>query len=361
MLNQRFIELLTKQLSSEINGDEFDEFQQLLAESESNRQQYELFKNYWEQKDQPYANSDLMFKKIKSRLTIDQQEENIVELPERKKRYLFWRYAAAVIILAFGCLALYKWQVNAYDRVAENVSGLDSTSTKPQSRSYITLTDGTKITLNSESTLKYPATFTGKTREVYLVGEAFFDVHKDHQHPFIIHTSKMNIRVLGTAFNVKAYPMDITTETTLIRGRIEVTINDRPADRIILKPKEKLILKNNAAYQSKSPQHTTESVDTNIEPQYTLTTLTYFKTQDTSVIETAWLKNKLLFRNEDFGTLAERMQRWYGVNIIFNNDDVKHYRFNGIFEKETISQALDALRITEKFHYKIDKQNVFIY
>ncbi|MGZ3752815.1 MAG: FecR family protein, partial [Mucilaginibacter sp.] len=320
-----------------------------------------FFKDYWKQKDQHYANSELMFNKIRARIGVDETSDNVVELPKVKKRYILWRSIAAVLMITLCCVALYKLRVRSEEKVTERFAGLENTTTKPQTRSIITLTDGTKVTLNSESTLKYPASFNGKTREVYLVGEAFFDVHKDHQHPFIIHTGKMNIRVVGTAFNVKAYPNDITSETTLIRGMIEVTLNDRPSDRIILKPKEKLILKNNQVYPGKPSLHVAEASENAVLPQYTLTTLTYFKSQDTSVVETSWLKNRLIFRNEDFATLAERMQRWYGVNIIFKNDEVKLYRFNGIFEKETINQALDALQITEKFHYKIDKSNVLIY
>src|ERR1019366_6846207 len=103
-------------------------------------------------------------------------------------------------------------------------------------KSKIVLSDGSVVTLNSETTLRYPAEFNGQTREVYLDGEAFFDVAKDHKHPFIVHAGKMNVRVLGTAFNIKSYANDATSETTLIRGAIEVTMSDRPSDRIILKP-----------------------------------------------------------------------------------------------------------------------------
>lgn len=362
MLNERFIELLTKQLSSEINEEEFKEFKQLLAADELNRRHFELFKDFWEQKDQHYHDSELMFNKIKSRIGVSGKPKTIIEFPVVKRPYKMWTIIAAAILMVSFCLVLYKWKTYTNLQPGASFAGLDSTITKPQTRYIITLADGTHVTLNSESTLKYPPSFSGKTREVYLVGEAFFDVHKDSQHPFIIHTGKMNVKVLGTAFNIRAYPMDFTSETTLIRGMIEVTFNDRPSDRIFLKPKEKLILKNNQVFFGKP--YKTEMVDSNNKiTQYTLTTLTYLKVkgQDTSIVETSWLKNKLIFRNEDFASLAKRMEHWYGVNIIFNNDEVKQYHFNGIFETETIDQALAALQITEKFHYKIDKSNVFIY
>ena len=361
MLNERFIELLTRELSSEISKEESKEFEQFLASDKSCRQQYDFFKSYWKQKDQHYANSDLMFKKIIKRIGVDKEPVHEAELPVRKNMYILWRSIAAIFLLAVCSFLLYQWRSSASTVTTQDFAGLEKTSTKAQSRSIITLTDGTRVTLNSESTLKYPSSFSGKTREVYLTGEAFFDVHKDHQHPFIIHTGKMNVRVLGTAFNVKAYPNDATSETTLIRGAIEVTLADRPSDRIILKPKEKLIVKNNQVYDDKNTALKKPVNDSNNGTQFILTTLTYYKSQDTSVVETSWLKNKLIFRNEDFTSLAERMQRWYGVNIIFKNEELKQYRFNGIFEKETISQALDALQMTEKFHYKIDNSTIYIY
>ena len=331
MLNERFIELLSRKLSSELNAEELQEFRGLMAEDGSCRELYVFFKEYWKQKDDQYANSELMFSKIKQRITAA-PEAGPVALIERlngsNKFYRLLKGVAAVLILSLCAFGIYKW---AGSRHQVNIlAALQNTSTPTQTRSEITLTDGTKVTLNAESTLKYPPSFEGATREVYLTGEAFFDVHKDHKHPFIIHTRKMNVRVLGTAFNVKAYPKDATTETTLIRGAIEVTLADRPSDRIYLKPNEKLILKNDPQNDAKHARRQTLIGD-NTQPQYTLTTLTYYKSNDTSVLETAWLKNKLIFRNEDFSTLAERMRRWYGVNIIFENNAKRLYRFNGIF------------------------------
>ncbi|MCR8560103.1 FecR family protein [Mucilaginibacter sp. BJC16-A38] len=357
MLNERFIELLSKKLSSELSAEELAEFNRFIAEDESCRTQYDFFKDYWQQKDEQYANSELMLSRIKQRINVADESFQIHAAP-RKTYRLFIRSAAAVSLACLTMFGAYKW-IKRGQQSTNTLAELQKTSTKPKTHSIITLTDGTKVTLNAESTLKYPASFDGSTREVYLIGEAYFDVHKDHQHPFIIHTQKMNVKVLGTAFNVKAYPQDATTETTLIRGAIEVTLADRPSDRIILKPNEKLILKNHTDVRHKDVHKITAGE--NNETQYTLTTLTHYKANDTSVIETAWLKNKLVFRNEDFSTLAERMQRWYGVNIIFENEELKQYRFNGVFENETIDQALFALKLTESFHYKIQNSNVYIY
>lgn len=361
MPNERFLELLIKQLTADISKDELAELQDLLAAEEANRWQYEIFKDYWKPDEQHYLDSDQMFRKIRSSISLPEKETQIFHIEKKRNKNLYrWTTIAAVLLAGIFVFGFYKLQLSKSNNPAAD---LQVTATKSSQKSIITLTDGTRVTLNSESRLSYPVNFSGATREVYLSGEGFFDVHKDHKHPFIIHTAKMAVKVLGTAFNVRAYPNDQVSETTLIRGSIEVTLADRPSDRIILKPKEKLIVKN---YSSKTPISGKTNLpnianDSTPGTQYALTSLTYFKKQDTLVVETSWLNNKLVFRNDDFTTIAQKMQRWYGVNIIFENAELKNYRFTGIFEKETIAQAFDALRIIQKFHYKVDKSNVYIY
>src|SRR5437773_11061947 len=115
---------------------------------------------------------------------------------------------------------------------------------KKGARSYMLLPDGTKVWLNSDSKLEYKDNFNDSIREVTLSGEAYFDVVKDAAHPFIVHTSDIDIRVLGTAFNVKSYPKESSIETTLIHGLIEVTNKKLPGSpKVILNPHEKLVFR----------------------------------------------------------------------------------------------------------------------
>jgi ferric-dicitrate binding protein FerR (iron transport regulator) len=228
------------------------------------------------------------------------------------------------------------------------------------------LSDGTHITLNADSRLKYPSAFDGKTREVYLTGEAFFDVQKDPEHPFIIHTNKINIKVLGTEFNVRCYPDDPSMETTLLRGSIEVTFTDRPADRIILKPKDKLIIGTAAKKELQAPDsihldNKTAPVIALPATQYSLTGLTYFRAHDSTIVETSWVDDKLVFRNEEFLSLARKMERWYGLTIHFDNKTIETYHFTGLFQKESVREALYALQLTENFKYKIEGTDVYIF
>lgn len=227
--------------------------------------------------------------------------------------------------------------------------------TRMGTRTNLLLPDGTSVWLNAGSVLTYPASFSAPDREVTLDGEAFFDVVKDGKHPFIVHTSTMNIRVLGTSFDVKAYAADREMETTLIRGSVEITRKDAPdAPRIMLKPNEKLIFHTLASANGSTPVGSTAEVN-----HLEVTALKPYKTQD-EVIETAWLHNRLEFRGDSFEDLAVKMERWYNVRIRFTNEDLMKYRFYGSFEKESVMQALEELRMTAKFNYKADGNNIQI-
>ena len=230
--------------------------------------------------------------------------------------------------------------------------------TRNGSRTQMVLPDGTKVWLNAGSCITFGKEYGGLQREVSLSGEAFFDVVHNAEKPFVIHTSNIDIKVLGTRFNVKSYPSEKTTEATLIKGSIEVSIKARPSEKIILKPNEKLVIANDDSVLNRvltySSHHfrTAESLVTISKPTYEQNT--------GAIIETSWVENKLIFQDEAFSELAVQMDRWYGVNIRFDNPKLEEWRFTGTFEKETIKQALDALKLTANFTYSIQDNQIRI-
>ncbi len=234
-------------------------------------------------------------------------------------------------------------------------------STKNGSRSKIQLPDGTSVWLNSSSTLTYDnKNFGASIREVSLVGEAYFDVVKNPSKPFIIHTAKMDIKVLGTAFNVKSYPTDKTTETSLIHGSVEVTLNDRQ-EKIMLKPSEKLIVNNDDPKALDANNGTKSKKVSTVEtkPIIELSHLTLYPS-DNSIVETGWVNNKLVFTNETLEDIAAKMERWYSKTIIIKNEKLKKELLTGSFENETMQQALKALQFTTRFNYTIDRDTIII-
>lgn len=357
MVNDRFTQLLTKKLTDDLDPQEQEEFAYLLDESEFNKQQYQFFKAYWVQDEEEYSNSHLMFNKIRNKITLPEAVISGKEEPKARNLHVYLKAMAAVLVIAIGISAMMYLPKKEQQLQAK----LKTTETISREKCKVTLADGTTVMLNSKTSLKYPLEFNGKNREVYLNGEAFFDVKKDHQHPFIVHAGKMSIKVLGTAFNIRSYANDVSTETTLIRGAIEVTLTDRPSDRIILKPNEKLVLRNVATESETKFKRRAAITRHRLSSSYALTSLTYLRPNDSTVVETSWVNNKLVFKDEEFKDIANKMERWYGIDIKFKSSNKKGYRFTGMFERETVSQALKALQMIEPFTFKVDDDTVYIY
>lgn len=263
-----------------------------------------------------------------------------------------WRAltAAATILLVAGGL----WGLTGRKQ-HENKELVSEISTKHGSRSTVTLPDGSTVYLNVGSKLTYDYG-QENSRQVVLEGEAFFDVLKDEQRPFIIHTKKMDITVLGTTFNVRAYEEDKTVETSLIQGKVEVTIKGDVPKKVILTPNQKIVLMNDDKPSQIKTVHMPVLHD---KEAYRLEEVTV-NPQDSLVAETAWKENCLVFNNERFEDIALKMERWYDVQIIFEDKQLAESRFTGTFINETVDQTLEALRFTSPFHYHIDKKKIII-
>ncbi len=367
MEDQYFLTLVARKLSGEALEEDLKKLEQFLNSDELYKKKFDLLKAFWEHKSNIQSNTEDALKKVLQQIedgnnSTQAEHEEIVAVKKKSFIRTIFKYStAAVFILAVSAAAYFLFKKSGPVQVAQMETKeiqWQSKETPRGAKTTITLEDGTKVTMNSDSKLRYPRSFSGTTREVFLTGEAFFSVTHNEKLPFIIHTSKMNIKVLGTEFNVRSYPEDSTTETTLIRGLIEVTLKDRPSDKIILRPKEKLIVSNETSEKEIS---STTSSSLSTEAQLVVSNLHYMSPTDSAVVETSWMDDKLVFQDVSFANLAKDMERWYGIRITFANNLLKEFRFTGIFEKETIDQALKALRMTEKFNYKIEENHITIY
>lgn len=377
MNRDRIWTLLSRKLSGEATGAELDELTLLLSQNPETELPVQLVEEYWDtpaEADPEFLEATylLHLQRLKS-MGHDVEIEHAddinpgllnVEEPgfwKRRTTAVWGSGVLAVLVLAFLFFSPKTSQpVNLTAKAADN-----EVSTKNGSRSKITLPDGTQVWLNSDSKLLYDDSHFGETaREVTLSGEAYFDVVKNSLHPFIIHTAKINIKVLGTAFNVKAYPEDRQTETSLIRGRIEVTINNRPNDKIILSPNEKLVVENNEVISRKTKaiplDGRSEHMADTVPPQVSVSKLVYYPA-DNSITETGWVYNRLIFRDESFEEVALKMERWYNTEIEIKGEELKNLRITGAFENENVNQALDALKLSFPFKYKQEGNKIIIY
>lgn len=349
--SDRYLWLMSRKLSGEILDEERRELDDLISQNPQFRREADTLHTYWRQNDgdPDHEQTSLAFEKLKDQMRASNpglwpEEDEEPEAPQIKWWALTLRMAAAILVL----IGAYHVMI-ATGLIPGEEDGLRADYNIRGTRSHIKLADGTTVWLNSDSELKYPLRFKGRKREVYLRGEAFFDVAKNAEKPFIVHTENMTINVLGTSFNVKAYAGDSTSEATLISGEVEIALPR--TDKVIrLRPAEKLVV-NRSPDSVKSPVTAARPVE--IKP-------TYFSKGDSAIIETAWVDNKLVFSDEAFISLAARMQRWYNMSIRFENQTISQYRFTGIFQKESLTEALERLQLTEKFNYRISEDNTVI-
>jgi ferric-dicitrate binding protein FerR (iron transport regulator) len=283
----------------------------------------------------------------------DRKFELQVEKPTgfSKRKLAFIGIAAGVFTIFF---INYSLLLDKSVIKQSNSAFVNEVVTKRGSKSSIKLPDGTIVRLNTDSRLTYLNFTAGKNREVTLIGEAYFDVAHDSSRPFIIHTGKINIKVLGTSFNVRNYPQDKELETSLIKGKIEVSLDSRPEDIITLKPTEKLIIA-----KEQDELSTATKVTNNIDNKVVLTSITYLR-HDSLVAETSWLNDKMVFVNQPLDKIAIELERKYAITINFKDEKVKKYRYTGVFENVSLEKVFQLIKYSKNINYKIDDKNIVI-
>lgn len=280
----------------------------------------------------------------------DKDEIIISEEVLKSKRSKKWMVGvASFIVTGLVVFFLIKNKALPDNTAQQQPLAKHEIKTKYGSKTSLVLPDGTKVWLNAGSKMTYSKDYGAELREVNLTGEAYFDVEKNADKPFIIHAGNIKIKVLGTAFNVRSYPDEKNIETSLIRGSLEITLNGSKG-KYILKPYQKLVVNNNPALAAKGNNAKelpdAEEPKTDIE----LSRLSVMA-QDSSIVETAWVYNRLVFNGETFEEIAHKMERWYAVSIVIKNDKLKTIKFTGVFENETVDQALGAIQLTT--HFKV--------
>ena len=355
----RFWILVARKLSGESSIEEIRELEELLRTHPDLHFSIEIITNLWNQqppKDQDSLESSysLHIERMKNLGTSMQHEaatedaDSTYLLHGSRQNRIRRKLAVAASILVILAVGGFFYLSGSNPMPPAEQEAKLEVRTKYRSRTDIQLPDGTKVRLNSGSTLTYDKQFGKEVREVVLSGEAFFEVVRNAGKPFIIHTASMDIKVLGTRFNVKSYAGDKVSEASLIHGSIEISLKKRASEKILLKPNEKIVVMNDEVLKEKA----TASIVKNrpSEQIFAVQTL-HYNSKDSAIIETSWVDNKIIFENESFEDLAIKMQRWFGTDIQFEDATLKHERFSGSFTNETIEEALNALRFSTSFNY----------
>lgn len=203
----------------------------------------------------------------------------------------------------------------------------------------VVLSDGTHVYLNSGTSLKYPVKFlkNNETRDVFLNGEAYFDVAENTSQPFIVHANTMNVKVLGTGFNVSNYSSDANVQTVLVEGSVELfndNANQSLTKSTIIRPGTK------AEWDKNNEKINLENVDT--------------------TIYTAWKEGKLIFRSAKFSSIRKTLERHYNVVIKNNNKDLDAQLFSATFDIETIYDVLETFNRSYAIEFEIINNEIII-
>lgn len=342
--------LLAKKKTGEASAAELLELDRLMEQQELRGHSSEVIDKIWEAP--LVGNPELrpgarVWEKLEKRMAQG--------VPYRLMTGRSWRWvaAASVVLVAGAATVLSGGHKKAVPTAEIAAKKPNLYSTQPGSKSKLDLPDGTQVWLNGNSRLTVgDGPFGSNSREVYLSGEAFFDVAKNEKVPFHIHTGTIDITVLGTAFNVKAYPGEKNVEAALVRGLIEITTHHDPDRKIILKPNEKIIIPTDTAKAG------ARGVQTIAASVYAITSLHQGKSG--ILADTVWMQRKLEFDDEPFSELAPKMEAWFDIKIRFGSETVKSKRFSGVIEKETLEETLKDLRLSAPFSYSISGNELLI-
>lgn len=272
-----------------------------------------------------------------SDMDVNLQFQRFSSKKSKKRRYYYTAIAASIVV------PFMMWYM--FTSFPDNNSIVDTTeiftttiTTKHVTTNHggyktVVLPDGSTIVLNVNSSLTYPNTFTDSIRKVTLIGEAFFDIKRDVTRPFIVTTDHINIRVLGTSFNVKSYPKDEKIETTLVTGKVEV-FQQQIEKPIVLEPSQRAI------FDKEKNNIKVDRVDSK------------------NIV--AWQEGKLIFDKTPLKQVVLDLNRKYNVEFVIKSDSLLQYKYTGEFDNLTLKEVLELLKISSPINYKYVNNKVML-
>ncbi len=342
MIDEKILLIITSELTDQASKEDLEILHDWKSESRENAGLYHSYKEaFINGKYTPKAkDSEAVYNQLSEKLGLDKiktnGDRNITRSRISMERRWF-RYAAVLLVFLTASMVIYKtkdlWLIN--DHTATSEAGLVVKSNPRGIKSLITLPDGSKVKLNSESHIEYYSDFS-QDRNVKLVGEAFFEVVRDTLRPFYVRTGDLSVKVLGTSFNVKAFPFEQNMQVALVTGKVAVEKQEGFVVNPInyLEPNEMLTYN----YQSS---------DVSIGPfDYDLTV--------------GWKDGELNFKEVGFDEVVKMLERWYGVNITVDPRLDMSGSYTGYYKDERLDGVLEGMGFTYDFDFDIKGEKVYI-
>jgi transmembrane sensor len=319
--------LLPGYLSGELSDEGKIAVDQWREASPQNEAQYQESLKAWESvsllREMEHFNSFEALQKVNARL----------DKPVASNWLDIIKLAAAVFLLPLLAYSGYMTEKNfALKEMVKAHVVMQTISSRQGMVSQFFLADGTKVWLNSNSELQFPSTFTGEFREVNLKGEAYFEVVKNKNQPFRVHADNLKIEDLGTSFDVANYPEEKRSEVVLVEGKVSLAVNygEKVTEEGNLHPGQMGIFCENTGKVSREEV----SVDKYI----------------------AWRDGNLIFRDDKMEEVVKRLSRWFNVEIIINDPEIRSYIYKANFRNENLQQVLNLLKISAPIDFKVTER-----
>jgi ferric-dicitrate binding protein FerR (iron transport regulator) len=351
------IELLVGYIEESLNSSDKAQVMEWIEADPENRKFHDLLEEAWKNPGD-IMDLDSEKREFDWKVVSTVMENDLKESGKRNTNFnRWWLRAAGLLLLVSSTTVAYFIGSNKASPLSEVKDHFNEIVVPMGEKSELMLSDGTRIWVNASSSIRFPGQFTAESRDIWLDGEAYFEVAGDRKHPFIVHTSELDVKVLGTKFNLKAYSDEDIIEATVVEGLVRIeshgAFNIRK-DEVLLRPNHKAIYLKKKGKVIDKEQIAREIVEPLVPKKIILT--------KTVKVESAisWHEGKLIFLDESFESIALKLERRYDVKITIETDGIKKLRYTGILKNVSIEQALKALQLTTPFNYSIKDNSIVI-
>lgn len=323
------IELLHRLIAGSTTEEENRQLMEWFRQCASREEFFKLFESAWKESsdEMPRDVQERMYRRLSRGLDEEKKQAKVIPLRSRFSRKIWQRVAVACIIVVLSLV-----NYNMYHKQKQLSTQNFMVSAEKGQRAFVTLPDSTKVWLNSDTKISYPADYGMKERNVALVGEAYFEVAKNPAKRFVVKTKGMQVEALGTAFNINAYKNDNKMIASLFSGSVRVSYEDHVA---ILKP------------------HESVKVD--------LLTRNFLQYEDNNMKNIAlWRENEITFDGESLEEIASIINRLYNTTIYIEDESLKKECYIGTVRNNSLENFIDIINLTTPVVYENKGDTVFL-
>ncbi|WP_163718618.1 FecR family protein [Mangrovibacterium lignilyticum] len=316
-------EIIARKLTGTISTEESQSLDKWISESLKNQIEFEDIQILWNKTGKFRIPSQL---DQNAALTQIHQRADI-KSPKTLRLNILYQ-AAAILVLAVILAGTYNYFFSTPKAPTEYY---EKVFTAAGTRTHVDLPDGSKVYLNSGSSLRFSNRFTSKKqRRIELDGEAYFDVAKDHEHPFIVQAGPIEVKALGTEFNVDAYNKDHSIDVVLLEGKVAISDSNKATEKALmtLEPNEKAHFNVKENKISKEKTYELEKY-------------------------VGWIDGKMVLMDDPIQDVMQKLENWYNVDIRLEDPQLSKYRFTGTFINESVEEILHTFSLTSPLSYEI--------